>query len=106
MSYQVGSTCYSSALVANQAVAASIAGTVGTVGGQSVVISVQAVSDSSITYGYTPLAGGATASTVVALLPMPCGLLDTADGLLLGWAVAAAWLATAAVLFLRKGVHE
>ncbi len=106
MAYQVGSTCYGSAQDALSAVASSQVGGVVNHGGVVYVVGVDAIASSSITYRLTPIAGGASIQNVVQLMPQPCGLLQWSDGLVLGWAVAAAWILTAAVLHLRTAVHQ
>lgn len=106
MSYQVGPNCYSTALAAAQASASSQVGTVVPLGASLYVVDVQAVSDASITYKLFGLDTTATIVKTVSYAPAPCGLLDTSDGLILGWAVATVWIVTAAITALRKGVHE
>lgn len=112
-SYQVGTSCYSTALAAAQASASSQIGVVVPLGTSLYVVDVQAVSDDSITYKLQSLTSNGNGNSnqasivkTVSYTPSPCGLLDTADGLLLGWGVATAWLVTAAILVLRRGVHE
>lgn len=102
MSYQVGSTCYETALAANQASSSSLAGSIVLVGGQSQVLSVQAVSDSAITYGYTPLSGGALTSQTVAISPLPCNLLTAEDALAIGWQIGIVWLSVYAITFIAS----
>lgn len=106
MSYQVGATCYGSASDALSAVASSQVGGVVVQGGVAYVVGVDAVASNSITYRLTPLSGGTALQNTVQLDPQPCGLLQWQDGLTLGWAVAAAWIATAAVMHLRRAAHQ
>lgn len=106
MSYQAGSACYGSAQNALSALASSQVGGVVVQGGAAYVVGVDAVASNSITYRLTPIAGGQTLQNTVQLDPQPCGLLDWQDGLTLGWAVAAAWIATAAVMHLRRAAHQ
>lgn len=106
MAYQVGSICYSSAQQALSAVASSQVGAVVNHGGAVYVVGVDAVASDSITYRLTPVAGGALFQNTVQITPQPCGLLDWQDGLSLGWAVATAWIVTAAVMHLRKAAHQ
>ena len=103
-SFQVDGNCYSD-IAAVQAMAAREVGRVVVLGTQTYVIDVDAVSATTITYRLTDLASTSSISKVVNVTPQPCGLLDTSDGLIIGWSIAAAWLATAAVLFIRRGVH-
>lgn len=105
-SYQFGASCYSSALDVAQAAAADQIGAIVSVGTVSYVVDVAAVSASSITYQFQDVASTAAFTKVADFHPLPCGLLDTADGLLIGWGIATAWLITAGVLFLRRGLHE
>lgn len=106
MSYQVGSTCYGNAVDALSAVASSQVGGVVVHGGAAFVVGVDAVASSSITYRLTPIAGGQAIQSIVQLQPQPCGLLQWQDGLTLGWLVAGAWIATAAVMHLRRAAHQ
>lgn len=102
MSYQVGSTCYDSPSAANQASVSSHAGSIVLVGGQSQVLSVVSVDSSSVTYGYTPLSGGALTSQTVALSPQPCNLLTAQDAVQISWMIAALWLAVYAITFVTN----
>jgi hypothetical protein len=106
VAFQVGSTCYGSASAAASAASSVQAGAVVPLGSSLYVVEVAAVSDTSITYRFQDVASAATITKVSSFTPAPCGLLDAADGLAVGWAIAAVWLATAGVLFLRKGIHS
>lgn len=106
MAFQVGSSCYGDAVAAVQAMAAHQVGSVVVHGGSAHVVDAATTTASSITYSLQPLSGGAAVQASIQVTPQPCGLLDWSDGLVLGWGVAAAWLATAAVMMLRKGAHE
>jgi hypothetical protein len=106
MAYQVGPSCYGDAIAAVHAIASSQVGTVVVHGGSAYVADATAVTATSISYTLQPIAGGASISYVASVSPQPCGLLDWQDGLMLGWAVAAAWIAVAAVMLIRRGVHE
>lgn len=105
-SFQHDGACYSSALASAQAAAASQIGKVVSVGTASYVVDVTGVSAASITYRLQNVASTATITKVATYTAQPCGLLDTADGLVIAWGIATAWLLTAGILFLRKGVHE
>lgn len=104
-SYQFGDACYSTALSAAQAAAASQIGAVVQIGTASYVVDVVTVSPSSITYKFQNVSSTAILIKSASFTPLSCGLLDTSDGLIVGWAIAAAWLVTAAVLHLRRGVQ-
>lgn len=107
MGYQVGATCYPTEGAAAQASVSAAVGSVVPHGSGSAVIGAAVSGDVSpvISYTFTPTDGGAAVTVSVPYTAQPCGLMDTADGLAMGWAVAGVWLATAGVLFLRRGVH-
>jgi hypothetical protein len=104
-SFQHGANCYGSALATAQAAASGQLGALVPVGSVMYSVDVLGVSEASITYKLTSLDSTSSITKVVPFTPLPCGLLDTADGLLIGWGVATAWLVTAGVLFLRKGMN-
>lgn len=104
--FQVGDLCYSSSLAAVQAMAAREGGKVVQLGAKTYVIDVTAVTASSITFRFNDVASTAFITKVAVVSPEPCGLLDTADGLVIAWGIATAWLLTAGVLFLRRGLHS
>ena len=106
MAFQVGSACYSDAQGAVAAIASGQVGAVVAHGGAAYVVNASDITSSSITYTLSPVAGGTALTVVSPVTPQPCGLLDWEDGLILGWAIAGAWLATAVVMFLRRGAHE
>lgn len=106
MSFQVGDACYSDQLAAVQAMAASQIGRITQVGTASYVVDVSASTATSITYLLRDVNSTATITKVATVTPLPCGLLDTADGLIISWGIAAAWLAAYGLMFLRKGLHE
>ncbi len=106
MSFQVGASCYGSELAAAQAAASSQVGAVLQLGGVGYVVDVVGVTASSISYRLTDLSSTASFTKVAPFTPVPCGLLDTADGLVIAWGIATCWLVTAGVLFLRRGLHE
>lgn len=106
MSFQYGANCYGTSLAAAQATSASQIGSIVSIGTAAYSVDVVSVSASSITYQLSNLETTATIVKEVPYTPLPCGLLDTADGLLIGWGIATAWLVTAGVLFLRRGLNE
>jgi len=106
MAYQVGPTCYGDAVAAVSAIASAQVGSIVQHGGSAMVVDVSAVSETSITYQFRPIAGGEAVTLVQAVSLQPCGLLDWQDGLALGWGIALVWLAGAAVMALRKGAEE
>lgn len=105
-SFQVDGVCYADSLIAVQAMGAREVGKVVQVGATSYVVDVVATTASSITYKFQDVASAGAFIKVATVAPQPCGLLDTADGLIVGWGIAAVWLLTAGVMFLRRGVHE
>lgn len=98
--FQVGATCYQTASAANAAAASAQSGSVVLIGGQSYVLSVSGVTDSTISYDYSPAGGGPVLSHSVVVNPQPCGLLGVDDAYALGWLVAGCWLAVYAITFL------
>lgn len=106
MSYQYNSICYSDQVSAARAIAADHVGQIVSIGTSSYSINVESVSGSGIVYSLQDLTSPASISKTVSVTPQECGLLDVSDGLMIGWGIAAAWLATAAVLFIKKGLHE
>lgn len=105
-SFQVDGVCYSSSLAAVQAMAASEVGSIRQLGSAVYVVDSTAQTSSSITYVLRELGGVGLITSTQNVNPQPCGLLDTADGLILAWGIATAWLITHGVLFLRRGLHE
>jgi hypothetical protein len=105
-SFQFGESCYSTALSAAQASAASQIGSIVQVGNASYVVDVTTVTESAITYKLQNVSSTAIVTKTATYTPLPCGLLDTSDGLLIAWGIATAWLVTAGLLFLRRGLHE
>lgn len=106
MAYQVGTSCYGSALDAVAAIASSQVGALVQHGGAAYVVNVSSSTAASITYFLQPVVGGSSISYTASVTPQPCGLMDWQDGIALGWAVAAAWIATAVVLNIRRSLHE
>lgn len=104
MGYQVGGSCFGDAATAAAVSASSQAGAVVVVGSAAYGVEVSGVSGASISYALHPVGGGSSLSLSVPFNAQPCGLLEWSDGLALGWAVAGVWLATFAVLMLRKAV--
>lgn len=102
--YQVGSACYDTLLQAAQAQASTVVGSVVAHGSAAYVVGVSAVSDASITYSLTPFGGGAQLVLEVPNQAQPCGMLMGADGLQIGWMVAAAWIAAYAISFLKRAI--
>lgn len=106
MAFQVRDTCYASAIEAVGAMASSQVGAVVAVSGNTYVVNAASYTANSITYVLQDVSSTGTLTKVASVNPSPCGLLDWQDGLTLGWSIAAAWIATAVVLHLRKAAHS
>jgi hypothetical protein len=106
MSYQVGDACYSTPLAAVQAMAAKEVGGVRQIGTATYVVDSTGQTATSITYVLRNVSNTSVVTTTETVTPLPCGLLDTADGLIIAWGIAACWLAVAGILFIRRGLHE
>lgn len=106
MGFQVGPSCYGNAVAAVQAAASSQVGAIVVHGGAAYVVDAGTATESSITYSLQPVGGGATIAVTAQVTPQPCGLLDWQDGLVLGWGIAAVWIAAAVVMVARRGAQE
>ena len=106
MSYQYNNNCYSDSLSVAKAIASDQVGRIVVIGTTSYSVDVTSVIPNSISYKLQDLNSTAFITKTVSIAPQDCGLLDTADGLIIGWGIAAAWLVTYGLLFLKKGVHE
>lgn len=106
MSYQVGTVCYSTSQQALQAIASANVGSFVVNNGTAFTVDVVSVSNSGIFYKLRSVATGEIVKLDQSFSPQPCGLLDWQDGLLLGWLIAAAWISTAAVMHIRKAIHQ
>lgn len=104
MNYQVESACYSTLEAAVQASASKVVGSIVQLGGVPHVVAVQSVSGQTVTYSYTPAQPGPVVSGSFTYTPQPCGLLQSADALVLGWGVAAAWIGAYAVMFIAHAI--
>lgn len=105
MSYQVGDVCYPTAHMAAAASASREAGALVVHGDSTYAVSVQAVSDTSISYVLTPPAGGAAIALQTPYIAQECGLMGAADGMWIGWAIGGAWICAYALLFLAKALR-
>ena len=100
--FQYGATCYPSASTVNQLTGAAQAGSVVLIGGQPHVLAISGFTDTSITYSYSPVSGGAVVSQTVANIPPPCALLTAADAVEVGTMIGVAWVAVYAIKFLAN----
>lgn len=105
MAFQVDSACYESALMAAQSAASKVIGSVVSNGGVSYSVDVVAVSETSISYQFSPVAGGTAFVSVSPFTAQPCNLLTGADGGSLGWMVAAVWIGVYGLLFLTRALR-
>lgn len=104
-SYQVGDVCYPDALSAVRAMAADQVGRIVQIGTATYSVDSTAQTATSITWALRNVSSTAVTTTTETVTPLPCGLLDTADGLVIAWGIATAWILTAGLLFLRRGLH-
>lgn len=104
MAYQVGTACYATATQAAQAAASAQVGAVTQHASTSYFINAASVDATSITYTLTPVGGGTALTVTAPFTAQPCGLLTFQDGMQMGWLIAAAWIATFAVVTLRHAV--
>lgn len=98
--FQHNATCYPLASTVNQLIGAGQAGSVVVIGGQSYVLAVSGVTDTSITYDYAPASGGAHVFQTVQISPPACQLVTAADALQVAWLIAGVWLAVYAITFI------
>ena len=92
-SFQSGTECFSTALLANRATAARQEGLIVIQGTNSYTTVVQLVTDTAITYRFERI--NATTGNIVKVVPtvpMTCGKIDTTDMLELSWMIVLAWL--------------
>jgi hypothetical protein len=103
-SLQYGQGCYVDAAAAAAAMAAAEVGAVYNAGSRVWVVTAASPAASAVTVELTDLASSdpPIARTVTPSFP-PCSLLDWDDGLAIGWGIAIAWIAAAAVLFVLQG---
>lgn len=102
MAFQVGSACYPTELQAAQVQASQQVGAIVQHGSAAYVVDLSAVAGDSITYVLNPLGGGTAIASQVPFHAQPCNLLTAADGVQLGWMVAAVWLGAYALMFLGR----
>lgn len=102
MGYAAGPWCYSSAAEAAASVCGSLSGVTGT--GTLHCQGVSSVSGSSAELSMLSWADGDPAGSTysITLSLASCEGPTVADGIALGWAVGAVWIAVASVLYLRK----
>ncbi|GKT19023.1 hypothetical protein AVHY2522_20980 [Acidovorax sp. SUPP2522] len=105
MAFQVGTACYPTSKQAAEASASAQVGAVVSHGGTAYVMDIGGVADASITYRLQPVAGGTPIQIVSTYTAQPCGFLQLQDGLVMGWMVAAAWIATYSVMFLARALR-
>ena len=107
MSYQVGSTCYSTPEAAVTAITAKQLGTVITHGGAAYLVTAAAPSGAAaVSYTLVPFAGGQSLTLAQPLELQPCAELTGMDALLYAGPVATAWLVTAAISGMRRALND
>lgn len=102
---QVGDTCYPSELAANQAIAASQIGKITPVGTASYVVNSSSQTATEITYVLKNVSSTATITKTTTITPIPCQALTAVDANIIGWSIAAAWIAVYALLFLTRSLR-
>lgn len=71
-------------------------------GTSSFIVDVSTVSENSISYSFSPIAGGTTLLITTPYTAQECGLLSLDDGVQMGWMVIAVWIAVFALLFVTR----
>lgn len=102
MNFQVGNTCYETQQQAAQSVASTVGGTVVVVGPDVFVVSVNAVTSNTIAYDFNRVNGDGQMQILAPYTAQPCNMLSAADGIEVGWTIAAIWLGVYAILFLSR----
>ena len=112
MSYQVGTSCNLDAASAARAAITAENGRQFVIGTKTYVYQIDGIyAGGSAEYAwidasYYPKPTGTKINASYSFKAEPCGLLDTVDGVVIAWAIAAAWIAVYSIAFLRKGIHE
>lgn len=106
MSYQAGTICYATKTEALSALASANVGSFVVHGSTAFTVDVVSVSETGIFYKMRSVDGSSIIKVDQLFSPQPCGLLDWQDGLLLGWLIAAAWISVAAIMHIRKAIHQ
>ena len=105
MAYQVGSTCYATAIEAGQAQASTMVGAIVGQGSVAHTVSTSTIDATSITYVLSPVGGGTPITHVAPFTPQPCNMLQLEDGLTIGWLIAAAWIGAFCLMFLARALR-
>lgn len=103
MSFQVGNTCYPTAVQAAQATASQNLGLFVSRGGEPFSISVTQVTATEIHYRMDGMTGSYTHKALFT--PMSCNMLTVEDGIAMGWMVGGAWIAAWALMFLTRALR-
>lgn len=112
MSFQVGTSCYSDSVTAARAAISAENGRQVVIDKTAYVYQIDGIypgqtdQTASISATYKPLTAGTSIDASFTFRAEPCGLLETVDGVLIAWAIAAAWIAVYSISFLQKGIHE
>lgn len=104
--FQVGDTCYFTEGAALSVIASKEAGKVVSAGPVVYAVDAAPSGTTSIAYTLSPTDGTTPLTFTQTVALQPCGQLDHTDGLAIGWGVAAAWIAAAALMSLRKAAKE
>lgn len=105
-SYQVGDACYPTPSAAAMASASTVSGSFVSRGTTLYQVNVTGVTDTSITYRFTPaVVTGTVVNQTIPFTAQPCGLLVASDGVQVGWMIAAAWIGVYAIKWLARTIR-
>lgn len=104
--YQVGDACYPTPASAAMAAASTVSGSFAARGTVLYQVNVTGVTDTSISYRFTPVGTGTVVNQTIGYSAQPCGLMGSADAVQLGWLIGAAWIGAYCVKFLARVVRD
>ncbi len=103
--YQAGNACFDTVGLAAAATAAAQVGQVLPAGSALYVVDAIGAADGSVTYSLTDTLSLASPVVFVATPTFPqCALLTAADGVAIGWGIAAAWIVAFTIVSIRKAL--
>jgi len=103
--FQSGDSCYPTAADANMALAYTFKGQLINLGGGPAVVREVASSSNVVALYLAPVDGSPEIEHLISVDPSACILPDVADGALLGWAVAACFIAVFGIMFLARALR-
>lgn len=104
--YQVGDACYPTQSAAAMATASTLNGSFVARGTVLYQVNVTGVTDTSISYRFTPVVSGTVVNQTIGYTAQPCGLLTSDDAVQMGWLVGAVWVAVYVLMFLGRLVRD